>query len=281
MGRGVNGDEWWYARLYPGAASGMDTVAAGASRWAKRTAGEIDARCWYFIRYVDATGVHIRLRVRAAPDALDTLDGRCGPLRELVAATGGSRSPAHRRLIPEAGTLDTPGPPGVRLGAYEPEVDKYGRGHLRDAEAAFQDSSELMLDLDATGKPQPGARAGLAAHLMREAATAVLTEAECREFWPFHRGYWGEHLRLLRLSKTTLQKRLDTVVATIAGHPPTEAELDLLRGWSDRLARRLHTSEPSRRPRLFFHHLHMSMNRLGYLPAEEAMIGLAMIGGGK
>ncbi|EME52536.1 thiopeptide-type bacteriocin biosynthesis protein [Amycolatopsis decaplanina] len=277
----MNGYEWWYARLYPGAVSGMDTVAAGASRWAKRTAGEIDARCWYFIRYLDATGVHIRLRIQADPDALDTLDERSGPLRELVATTDRPPAPEHRRLIPEAGALDTPGPSGVRLGCYEPEIDKYGRDHLPDAETAFQDSSELMLDLDATSKAQPGARAGLAARLMREAAAAVLTEAEIREFWPFHRNYWGEHLRLLRQSKAALQKRLDTVVTTIGNHPPTETEIDLLRAWSDRLARRIHATAPSRRSRLFFHHLHMSMNRLGYLPAEEAMIGLAMIGGGK
>ncbi|WP_370948454.1 thiopeptide-type bacteriocin biosynthesis protein [Amycolatopsis sp. cg5] len=273
------GQEWWFARLYPGSPAAMDTVAAGASRWAKATVAEIGARYWYFIRYVDTSGVHIRLRIQADPDVLDELGGRLEPLHELVATAGTDGE--NRRLLPEAGAMDIKGPPGVRLACYEPEVDKYGSDHLAGAEVAFRDSSELLLDLDATAKPQPGARAGLAAGLMREAASAVLTEAEQARFWPFHRSYWGEHLRQLRLSKQDLRARFDVVTAVVAEHPPNTAEVELLRDWSARLASVIHSAPPPRRSQLFFHHLHMTMNRLGYLPAEEAMLGLAVTGGGR
>ncbi|MFB9903692.1 thiopeptide-type bacteriocin biosynthesis protein [Allokutzneria oryzae] len=277
----MTGREWWFASVYPGTPSAMDAAVAGAGRWARQTVHDIGADCWYFIRYVDPTGVHVRLRIRAHPDALDGLAHRSGPLHELADSADPSPSATvHRRLIPEAGTLDVSGPPGVRLDVYEPELDKYGTDHLPDAERCFQESSELMLDLDTTTKPATGARAALAVHLMRQAANAVLTDAEIRDFWPYHRAYWGNSLRPLRLTKEALRSRLAVVTRAMEDTPPADGELDRLGSWSDALARRIHAAGPSRRVHLFFHHLHMSMNRLGYLPAEEAMLGLVASGGG-
>ncbi|WP_409464356.1 lantibiotic dehydratase C-terminal domain-containing protein [Amycolatopsis sp. GA6-003] len=265
----MTGTEWWFARLYPGTPSGMDAAVAGAGAWARQTARDIDADCWYFIRYVDPTGVHVRLRLRAHPDALDELAERTGPLQEIVS----SAAPSAPRLLPEAGTLDLAGPAGIRLGVYEPEVDKYGAGHLPDAERCFQESSELLLDLNAPARPANGARTALAVHLMRRAAAAALPAGEIGGFWAHHRSYWGNALRALRLPKDTLRSRVAAITLELDRAAPPAAELDRISEWSTLLARRISAAGPARRQHLLFHHVHMTLNRLGYLPAEEALLG--------
>ncbi|WP_159941591.1 lantibiotic dehydratase [Nocardiopsis sp. FR6] len=120
-----HGRAWVYARLYCGPAA-ADRVVARAHRLSAelRAAGTADQ--WFFLRYQDAYGYHVRVRVRPArrtarPDVLAAVD-----------ALGGGLS--------EEGVVSR-----VVLDEYVPEVARYGGAEgLRAAEHLFTASSDRV-----------------------------------------------------------------------------------------------------------------------------------------
>lgn len=97
------------------------------------TSGEIDA--FFFLRYRDAIGPHVRLRLRRAPD---------GTEEQLVASVEGCLR-AHGLERRDAKTPSI-GSHGFRWERYEPEWTRYGgAGAMASVETFFQRSSEYAL----------------------------------------------------------------------------------------------------------------------------------------
>lgn len=126
VGRDVrHGDAWVYARFHCGHA-GADRIIDRSMRLADglRSAGDVDR--WFFLRYEDEEGYHVRLRLRAI-----TADTRARTLL-AVAELG-------ERLLSEGLATRT------RLDRYVPEIARYGGAEgLRAAEALFTVSSDRV-----------------------------------------------------------------------------------------------------------------------------------------
>ena len=73
--------DWWYVRAYPGHPDLMDEATRVLVPWLAARAAEEGAPAWFFTRYWDMSGHHLR----PAPSRLPT--GWCGPGSRPAART--------------------------------------------------------------------------------------------------------------------------------------------------------------------------------------------------
>ncbi|GII62081.1 hypothetical protein Skr01_21660 [Sphaerisporangium krabiense] len=270
--------DWWYVRAYPGDATLMDRAAETLLPWLRDLAAREGADRWFFVRYWDLTGHHLRLRLRLGADAADRLHGRLddvvGLLRGLPAAG------EARRLVTGAAPMGTGGARHATTCLYAPELAKYGgtRG-VGLAEELFTASSAWIAGNSLIGFDQPGARARLAVTFMRGLIEAALPAAGHQEFWAAHRRQWGGQLRVLVRTQPELNALLGRVADGVA---QAEDVTGRLRHGLDEhvgqvvaaLDRAEREDNPVPRPVLLLHYLHMEMNRWGFVPAEECGLGV-------
>lgn len=267
---------WWYVRAYPGPASALDPAVGTVLPWLRDRAEDCGARCWYFLRYWDTGGSHLRLRVQADPDQLDLLHARAAEIRPLLDAARrrATHSPEPRPLLPTP-TLPIGGEPGLAFDLYSPELDKYGGpAAMPLAERVFAAGSDLVCRLGVSELDRGAARAALAVLLARGLVTAALPRRQHAAFWDRHRQWWSGHVGDARDDLPALGGALTD---RLIGLPPVPAAAERAA-----VAHAVEAAELIRaaaavgtRPvgHLTFHHLHMTMNRLGYTPAEEALLG--------
>jgi hypothetical protein len=272
---------WWFLRAYPGSSAALDAAVAAIVPWARAQAVGLAASRWFFIRYVDESGPHVRLRVRLDPDAADALHSRRSEVDELLSAIAPGASPADGGPLvrPRSEAEHRPGPRGSRAGVYAPEHAKYGgAAGVRLAEHVFHDASELILDTGACRLPRRYDRAALAAELARQLLDATVRADQQLLFWEQHWRWWGSHLAFCDIESPEAARAEVTaglartavtadVHARIAAHVRTVVR---------HLAAAQRLPDSPATSTLVFHHLHMSMNRLGLHPPDEALVGAAV-----
>ncbi len=275
---------WWYARLYTGGmAAGDEAVDQVVAPFARTVAGPDVG--WFFLRYTDLSGPHLRVRVRGSREVLDRCHRRLPELCAQLQEVCGTPRPAPPTLV----AVDTRPFGGRHVGAdtalYEPEAAKYGGAHgVELAEALFQTSSEIALL--ANTLPKLPDRAGLAVLLLRAGLAGTLravpdatAAALPARFWDTHLMWWtadpggGDASRLAVLSAAAADRHGISVAAErLAG-----SSADAVARWADAVAGyqvRASAAGVTRSPaHLLFHHNHMMLNRLGVLPREEAVLG--------
>jgi hypothetical protein len=278
-----NGSHWLFYRIYTGAAAGkMDHLVTGAFR---EIAGNRDVTRWFFLRYTDEGGAHLRLRLQTAGDVA-TLRRAAEPLLADALAELPLLLPAPYRptiLPPSASAADVPaaGPPaGVRveLDRYEPDIDSFGEEGVGLAEVLFHASSEVAVRVLADEREQKYSRKTIAPILMQAVGDAFMP-AVGRPLWTDYATYWlalpGDEWRSRFLAKAGEMRALGIPVLTPDERLPAEA-LAVVRAWRAATAAvaeafRTAGDQPSRRPfELAFHFLHSMNNRLGLMPIEEA-----------
>lgn len=272
--------EWWYALVYPGAPERMDAATTAFGRWLQAQAAQITGSRWFFIRYSDETGPHVRLRLRADPDRLDQVHARREELLQMLTRLVAEPVAARAGLVATA--WSTPGKdlPAVRYAPYQPELNKYGSGaDLLSSEEVFQDSSRLVLDLDVTRGAHETRRAAIALYYLGAMVGELVGTADAERFWIGHLRQWGPALR----ASTTQQQAQGIVRRLLSSADPgllAEHERDRITRHvalaADRLQRRtLPTAH------LCLHHVHMTLNRMGFHPADEAVLGFVSRGQGR
>ncbi len=287
MTRTANGDgsHWLFYRIYTGAAAGkMDHLITGALR---EIAGNRDVSRWFFLRYTDEGGAHLRLRLQAAGD-LATLRQAVEPLLADALAEIPLLPPTSYRptiLPPSAGAAGVPaaGPlAGVRveLDRYEPDVDSFGEEGVGLAEVLFHASSEVAVRVLADEREQRYSRKTIAPVLMQAVGDAFMPGVG-RPLWTDYAAYWlalpGDEWRSRFLAKAAELRALGIPVLTPDERLPPEA-LAVVRAWRAATAAvaeafRTVGDQPPRRPyELAFHFLHSMSNRLGLMPLEEAYL---------
>ncbi|MFJ7159588.1 lantibiotic dehydratase C-terminal domain-containing protein [Streptomyces sp. NPDC101118] len=265
--------DWWYVRVYPGGPGRMDAAVRTLVPWLAAQAGRLGSEEWFFIRYWDATGHHLRLRLRAGAAEVDALDAVAREELTGLLDTLEERPEDGVGLLP--GALP-PGSParGVVPSLYAPELAKYGGPEgVAVAERIFHLDSAFCAALDLAALPRRYERAAHAVHFARALTARVLTEEERDVFWVHHRTRWGWQLRLAAAGEQ-LRPLLGGVSAGVreqgAPAPGARARLE---AHADALAE-LVLQAPGPRPHQLLHHLHMVMNRLGFPPGEEAALGM-------
>lgn len=270
--------DWWYVRAYPGDATLMDEAVTLLLPWLRDLAAREQADRWFFVRYWDMTGHHLRLRARLSADAADRWHARLNDVADLLGHLP-SRGEA-RRLVQGATPVEIRGGRQVTTCLYAPELAKYGgeRG-VAVAEELFTASSSWIADNSLTKLDQRTERAALAVQFMRDLVKAALPAPEGAAFWAAHRRQWGGHLRMLARDQAELSALLASAasgtgeagdVASKLGRGVDEHVTSLVAA----LDRAEAESVPVARSVLLLHYLHMEMNRWGFLPAEECVLGI-------
>jgi thiopeptide-type bacteriocin biosynthesis protein len=233
--------EWLFIRLYAGPTSGgfdrllVDAIPRVLAR------GLHDS--WFFVRYGDDAGPHLRVRLRPRPGCAD----------ELIAAL--------EALAGEAGA-------GSAFDVYVPELDKFGGpAGMAIAEELFELSSEIAIQLVRNEQVGGEPRRAICADLMALVIAAFPPRGVEQRFWSLYAQRLGG----------------GTAGATpVASAAPTAAAGALLERWREGLQRsagryrELATRPPSEA--LAAHFLHLMNNRLGVGIREEARLAALLAG---
>lgn len=255
----------------------MDEAARLLGPWLQARAAEVDASAWFFIRYFDMTGQHLRLRLHCDADDVDRLYERSAELNDMVRDI--RTADVGQRLVPGAAALGRPGVQRVRATLYSPELQKYGGEEgVRLAERLFTASTRWYVEQDVGALNQVGARAALAVRFLRQAVTVAMPGREA-EFWAAHRRHWGWHLRSAVPTQQGFQKLLTSTRIAITR---TDNDIgDPVGRIDDHVAEVVATLNAAdaagvvvSRMTLLLNYLHMDMNRWGFLPSEECLLGL-------
>jgi Lantibiotic biosynthesis dehydratase C-term len=103
---------------------------------------------WFFIRYVDERGWHIRLRMCGPPEEHEQWSRKLEALVSDRLYSLPVPAGTQKQLIPNTSVGQKLTDPGYTTAFYEPEYEKYGGLHgMAIAEEFFQSSSDLVLDL--------------------------------------------------------------------------------------------------------------------------------------
>jgi len=261
--------EWLHYALYPGDGARLDRVVREVVAPAVARAGVAGPpRRWFFLRFTDELGPHVRLRFAGGQGAVDAIHQAVDPalrraLREVTA-------PPRERT--------PPGITGCHQGFYEPELDRYGgRAGVALAEAVFEVSSEVTLAL--LGRADVAARRrALALTLMRRAARSTLREADLPGLWTRYERHWSggagpaaatrraRYQELARARAARARERMAEVAADATVGRLLEAYAGALQVHRDRLA-----------AGAVAHHVHLTNNRLGIPPAEEGYLARVLL----
>lgn len=287
---------WWFVCLYTGGVNATDSVLSSTLPPLLADARRTGASRWFFIRYFDERGPHIRLRVFGPGECMSQLVRATADLQAQLRLTVERTTGEDFELVPGAASALTAGSDvqiGVYPSVYEPETVKYGGIEAMDlAERLFEFSSELALWAVQSHAKGEG-RDPLASLLLADTAGSLLL-GRGAQTWSQRRRlgwakYWSTHTRwwtgadhdggLLRdhLELRALTERDDFFdrMRRVAIDPDVDA---WRRRWVTAVDDYLGAVAPlgaNRTPQhLTFHHSHMLMNRLGFLPKEEALLGL-------
>ena len=188
---------WIYFKLYLGnAIDRMDRLIVELGQAVPRLQG---VEGWFYIRYFDEEGAHVRLRVKGAPDC-------CEPLRRELTDLctrylGGLHSVAPSDYYPmvtapgfkETVERLTGGHNDVRLvkAIYEPEYHKFGgQNGMPIAERLFQASSEIACGILIDESRNLYSRKDMFPELMDAAFRAFAPGDDEKAFWHEYGFYW-------------------------------------------------------------------------------------------
>jgi len=277
---------WLYLKLYPGRLELLDdTVRVVAAPLAAAAADH--ASRWFFLRYVDAAGPHIRLRLLTPLDAADEVAAALPD--QLTALRGLTGRPAARPAAPPLTLPGTPAapeeaaPPEARLDVYEPEYAKWGEPrYMAAVEDAFQRSSELAVRLLAEMDGGLATRLAVGRCLFGGLLAALPVSDAARErFLASHFEWWTGGARsgvgparreAAAAASREMEPEVTARVREIASSPVVGAAPGV---FAASVTEMLPLADPARKPLfLAFHLLHLMLNRLGVTPDEEAVLSL-------
>lgn len=279
-------DDWIYFKLYTGQATEkLDHLIIEV---ASRLPAIDGVERWFFLRYLDEGGVHLRVRARSAPGGADALR----PAMARVCHEALERLPQHPPAFYRPMTLSPPGlavdlvtlpatgKVKLDVDVYEPELDKFGgEAGIGLAEALFEDSSRI------TGAVLRGERDGLWSRKtltpsLMEVTREAFAPGDAAGFWRDYSLFWlggpggaAEDWRARFADKASELRARGVPVRTPADAQPAAARA-LLDEWGAAVARTAAAYarlSPAPHPQtLAANFIHLTNNRLGLAGLEEA-----------
>lgn len=271
--------DWWYVRAYPGHPDLMDEATRVLVSWLAARAADEDASAWFFTRYWDMSGHHLRLRLKCSADGADRIHDRLPELVQLLHSLG--RPVGAERLVPGSVPHGLPLVKQARSCLYAPELAKYGGSDgVARAEELFTASCRWYNDHRLGALDPLFDRSALAVTYMGALVRAALHNGARAEFWTAHRRQWGRQLRMAAPEQEELRRLLShaakgTGRATARLDPRLRESLET---HIETVVRTLDGAAADRNPvprsMLLLHYLHMDLNRWGFVPAEESLLGV-------
>ncbi|WP_366180639.1 thiopeptide-type bacteriocin biosynthesis protein [Actinomyces timonensis] len=252
--------DWLYLKVYSGDGDDVGALLPAVLEWKGSLRG-VDR--WHFLRYTDAVGHHLRVRLRGSPEDVDIWYGELPRLEELI---GRGQSRAMRRIIPDPLVSSAGTGRGVTASLYSPERAKYGgvRG-VEDAEIYFEKSSQACVDNEVWDWSP----------LQRLASAIDFIGAVERES-----GYeagvlsgriadrWAERLRYGGLEPVKIRREAAALNERVRAQAEPSADWADLASAVSRLVADHGDTAP---PQFPLDLVHMHINRIGLNPLEEAL----------
>lgn len=284
---------WLYYKLCIGSRlDGLDFLINGV---VAETVIDNRVRQWFFLRYLDEDGPHLRVRIKVGSSDAKSAD-RLFHTRFHDGTTALTMlSPVESRpliTVPGAETIFPRGsfPARARRATYEPETEIYGGAlGVVIAEELFQVSSEIAVDILGSGANAAHARKDLAPALM----AAVLDEFVGKEgraaFLESYINHWLSASPGLGYLKAMFHERArelldDGEVVLYADSEYSGDGPKHLHVWRKSLAdanakyRKLKVGyTPALVERIGFYFLHLMNNRLGFTALEEAYLAVLLL----
>lgn len=271
-------DEWLYFMLYPGTLSRLDNLLRGAvAPLIRQVEGLPGLKCWFFIRYIDDGGAHVRLRFQVSAGAISFLYHLATErFQRVLPQVAAASAECPQRLVPLPISDEPHRGARFRLSLYEPEYGKYGGPvGVHIAEELFEASSRLALQVIDQKSEGLSQQANLAIYLMRQSVNAALPEAEQPAFWDRYSRYWSGDDQLWSSLRTAARRRASIIRSTYQGLE-TAADQPGVEAYSLALRRAVAKVRAASLPvsieQLCFHWVHMMNNRLGFYPMDEAYL---------
>ncbi|MDO4900397.1 thiopeptide-type bacteriocin biosynthesis protein [Actinomyces sp.] len=252
--------DWLYVKIYSGGGDDVGALLPAVLEWKASLKG-VDR--WHFLRYMDHSGHHLRVRLRGRPEDVDDWYRDLPRLEQLARREPGRTMTRiiHDPMAERAGHGS-----GVCVGLYSPELAKYGGPEgMEDAELIFQESSQACMDN----------RVWTWAPLERLVAATDYIGAVEREAG-FEPGTlsgriadrWADRLRYGGLEPDKLRQRAPTLNDRLRSRacPPADWS-ELVQLTSRILAERSAAAAPDFPLDL----VHMHINRIGLNPLEECL----------
>lgn len=264
--------DWLYMRLYVGNGDSTDEALPIIHEWLSVIRRNFNIDRWYFLRYIDVDGHHIRLRVRADPDVIDQLYLLVPELEKKLIHTP-QRSIS--RVIYDPLLVMNGGRTGITFGVYSPEYLKYGGiGRMDSVEQHFGYSSMWCLEQRIWEISDPVMRVALAGRYLAEVFGSFIHNFPENSLFSEHTHRWVRRIpRALRLNNRYLESLVEQVVAS-----SNELVIDT-RGLLDSLLNCINGSFKERCSNNWTQQLmdlvHMDLNRIGVNVPEECLAGLA------
>jgi hypothetical protein len=245
---------------------------------------------WFFLRYLDEEGPHLRLRIRTTGHSAG-LDHAVTPL-----LARGLDQLSEVPPLEHCPTVMLPQPPnpslaapvmGIRRDRYRPEVGKFGVHGIYIAEALFEASSRIAVQIIIDERAGEYSRKDIVPLLMKSVQDAFAHQGDTSAFWERYASYWLSTIaKSEELRQRFVEKRSELAARgiTVLGRQDRLATgaATCLAQW--RLALEKAVDEYSRVPDvpavpmadLAFHFVHLMNNRLGVMPVEESYFGVLL-----
>lgn len=285
--------QWWHLSTQAGGFDVADGIIGDLVTPLVAQAQVLRAARWFYTRSVEPSGVQVRLHILGEPGTIERLQA---VHRVLL-----NRNESTLAVLPSRQSLSTPISSSYYLRAVEDgdpqleaELFKYGGVEgLQLAEEVFELSSELA----AWGTQRFARmhnRSAFAALILFDSARSMMKGPRSAS-WPDRRRiswdyYWDSHLKTctpdlgLRGAavREAMANQVNAKAPAFQGLMAATAAESAVHNWRRRWFRTLDTylyrADKARVSRsaqhLTVHQAHMTLNRLGFTPREEAVLGL-------
>lgn len=286
------GTQWWHLSTQAGGfdvADGIigDLVTPLAAQARVHRAGR-----WFYTRCVEPSAVQVRFHVLAQPDTIERLQAFH---QALVKRSGLASLPTHQHRSTPAGSGYHHLRGVVDADPHlEAELFKYGGvDGLQLAEEVFELSSELGAWASQRFAKMQN-RSAFASLILFDSARSMMRGSRSAS-WPDRRRiswdyYWDSHLKTCTPDlgprgaavRDAMMTQVSAKIPAFHGLMAATAAESAVHNWRRRWFRTLDTflyrADKARVSRsaqhLTVHQAHMTLNRLGFSPREEAVLGL-------
>jgi len=273
---GTLNQSWIYYKVYVGRAVGrIDYLITDTVPTICRHDGI--AR-WFFIRYSDHGGSHLRLRLKPLGEASDLRRAAETVINQTLRALPRIPPPIYRPVVSQRDPDNLKGIIQVIEGEYKPEINKFGPQGIFVAERLFQLSSESAVETLISERVGVCSRKSLIPIFM-EAVRKAFIPIDQTTFWANYSNYWlqlsgvsvDDWLQRFSTKSKELRERNVEILAQDALLPL--AIQNIIGKWREGLceaARIFQRLEERTSIGLAFQFIHLMNNRLGVSPIEEA-----------